>query len=268
MNAREMTIDQLASAVGMTVRNVRAYATRGLLPAPRLVGRKGYYGPEHEARLRLIRDLIDKGYTLGAVEKALEERANLPDSGALDLLGLLANPLGQRVEPEEVDRETLASLAGLGPDTATRDRIVARLVEFGLVSEVDEQRLLMLEPVVVRAGAKALAIGLAPETVFGLFEVIRADTDDLAGRFVGAARREIWQPFAERGMPDAEWDRLVDSFESIIPVAVQVVLAAFRGALTDAIESAMGEELSSLTPEMIERLLPLQDDADAGDGAG
>ncbi len=259
MNAREMTIDQLASAVGMTVRNVRAYATRGLLPAPRLVGRKGFYGPEHESRLRLIRDLIGKGYTLGAVEKALEERADLSDSGALDLLGLLANPMGQKVEPEEIDRETLASLAGLGADARTRDHIVTQMVGFGLVRVVDDERLLLLEPVIVRSGAKAISLGLAPDTVFALFEVIRADTHELADRFVGAARREIWQPFAERGMPDEEWDRLVSSFESIIPVAVQAVVAAFRGALTESIETAMGEELSSLTPEVIDRILPLQD---------
>ena len=37
MSSIEMTIEQLASTVGMTVRNVRAYASRGLLPAPLLV---------------------------------------------------------------------------------------------------------------------------------------------------------------------------------------------------------------------------------------
>ncbi len=258
MSAREMTIDQLASAVGMTVRNVRAYATRGLLPAPRLVGRKGFYGPEHESRLRLIRDLIDKGYTLGAVEKALEER-DLPDSHALDLLGLLANPLGQKAEPEEISRETLASLAGIGDDAELRDRIVTQMVGHGLVRVLDDERLLLLQPVVVRSGAKAISLGLAPDTMFGLYEVIRSDTNELAEKFVGAARAEIWQPFADRGMPNEEWESLLASFESIIPVAVQAVLAAFRGALTDSIETAMGEELASLTPEMIERILPMPD---------
>jgi hypothetical protein len=39
---RELTVDELASRVGVTVRNLRAYSARGLLPPPRMVGRTGY----------------------------------------------------------------------------------------------------------------------------------------------------------------------------------------------------------------------------------
>lgn len=260
MGAREMTIDQLASRVGMTVRNVRAYATRGLLPAPKLVGRKGFYGAEHESRLRLIRELIDRGYTLHAVEKALEERPEVPDTHALDLLGLLANPMGQRPEPEMMSRETLAVLAGLGADLETRDWLVARMLERGLVEDVDGDHLKVLEPTIVRCGAQALSIGLAPPTVMRLFDAITDDTADLAGRFVTAARAEVWQPFAQQGMPEEGWEDLIANFEAIIPVAVQVVLAAFRSALTGSIETAMREELTTMSPEMIEKLFPLPSD--------
>ena len=53
----------------MTVRNLRAYASRGLIDAPRLEGRTGYYSLKHLQRLQLIRQLLDRGYTLAAVEK-------------------------------------------------------------------------------------------------------------------------------------------------------------------------------------------------------
>ena len=46
-----LTIDALAARVGLTVRTVRAYAGRGLLPPPTLRGRTGLYGEEHLARL-------------------------------------------------------------------------------------------------------------------------------------------------------------------------------------------------------------------------
>lgn len=262
MGAREMTIDQLASKVGMTVRNVRAYATRGLLPAPTLVGRKGFYGPEHEARLRLIRELIDRGYTLSAVEKALEERPEIPDTHALDLLGLLANPMGQRPEVEVMSRETLAVLAGIEDDPATRDWLVAEMLRRGLVEELDEDHLRVLEPTIVRSGAQVLKIGLAPPTVIALFDAIARDTGDLAERFVTAARAEVWRPFAQQGMPDEGWEDLISNFESIIPVAVQVVMAAFRSALTDSIETAMREELATMSPELLARLFPLPSDDD------
>jgi DNA-binding transcriptional MerR regulator len=254
MSSIEMTIEQLASTVGMTVRNVRAYASRGLLPAPRLVGRKGYYGPAHASRLRLIRDLVDRGYTLGAVEKALEDRTELPDSHALDLLGLLSNPVGQPVEPERIDRATLASLAGIEDDLELREALVDDLVARGLVERVDDDTLLLNEPVLVRAGAQAMGIGLSRETVLALFSVITTDMTEMSEHFVEAVRREVWRPFLERGMPEEEWPQLVGSIETIIPVAVQAVVASFRAQLTVAIETAMGEELSEITGDQLKDL--------------
>ena len=42
-----LTIDELARETGMTVRNIRAHQSRGLLPPPVVRARTGYYGPEH-----------------------------------------------------------------------------------------------------------------------------------------------------------------------------------------------------------------------------
>jgi DNA-binding transcriptional MerR regulator len=250
----ELTIDQLAAAVGMTVRNVRAYATRGLLQPPRLVGRKGFYGVGHVARLRLIRDLINRGYTLGAVEKALEDHPEMPDTHALEMLGLLANPVGQGSEPEEVDIDTLARLAGVEDEPEVIERMGAALVERGLVEFLDDGRLRLLQPVLVRAGAQAIALGMSPETVLELFAEVRQDVAAIANQFVEAVRREVWRPFARRGMPEAEWPALIGSVEQLIPVAVQAVVAAFRHELSSAIETGVGKELSNLTGEQTQRI--------------
>ena len=51
----------------MTVRNIRAHQSRGLLPAPQVRGRTGFYGPEHEARIDLIRELQADGFKLEAI---------------------------------------------------------------------------------------------------------------------------------------------------------------------------------------------------------
>ena len=53
----ELTIDELARETGMTVRNIRAHQSRGLLPPPEVRARTGYYGPDHAARLTLIKEL-------------------------------------------------------------------------------------------------------------------------------------------------------------------------------------------------------------------
>src|SRR3954449_2853285 len=67
----EMTIDELARESGMTVRNIRAYQSRGLLPPPEVRARTGYYGPEHLTRLRTIQDLQADGLNLNAIKRLL-----------------------------------------------------------------------------------------------------------------------------------------------------------------------------------------------------
>ena len=53
----------------MTVRNIRAHVTRGLLPAPHMQGRTAYYGTEHVARLELIAALQQQGFNLAAIPR-------------------------------------------------------------------------------------------------------------------------------------------------------------------------------------------------------
>src|SRR5438874_12291061 len=47
----ELTIDELARGVGMSVRNLREWRALGLLPAPEMRGRVGYYDPSQVDRL-------------------------------------------------------------------------------------------------------------------------------------------------------------------------------------------------------------------------
>lgn len=236
---QEMTIDQLAASVGMTVRNVRAYASRGLIPAPRLVGRTGWYNEEHAGRLRLIRDLIDRGYTLGAVEKALLSSTGVPSGHALDLLNTLTNPLGEAEEPEEIDRDSLARLTGGERD----DALLERMASLGLLEWVDDTTVRLLRPSVVRAGAQAMALGLSKDSVLELLPLLSDRLHDIARRFVDEFRAQIWHPFTEAGMPDEEWPQMLQRIESILPVAGQAVVSVFRDELGAVIDEALGEEL-------------------------
>jgi DNA-binding transcriptional MerR regulator len=238
----QMTIDQLAAAVSMTVRNVRAYAGRGLIPAPRLVGRTGYYGPEHVSRLQLIRDLLDRGYTLAAVEKVLSRQSTATAGHALDLLHTLEDPLGHTEEPEEMTVEALLRLAGVDQETGYLDR----LEEAGLVERVDESRVRLLRPFVVRAGAKAMALGLDRASVLALLPLLSEQLHVIAQRFVDEFRAQLWKPFVEAGLPEDRWPAMLESIRTLLPVASQAVLAAFRDELHKVIDDALGEELGRL----------------------
>ncbi|MGN7225756.1 MerR family transcriptional regulator [Dietzia maris] len=62
-------IEELAEDSGTTVRNIRVYQERGLLPAPVRRGRTAFYGPDHKNRLNQILRLLDRGYTFATIEE-------------------------------------------------------------------------------------------------------------------------------------------------------------------------------------------------------
>jgi DNA-binding transcriptional MerR regulator len=98
-----LTIDQLADRSGITVRNIRYYAARGLLPPPQLRGRTGLYGPDHLARLELVSELSALGFTLSAIEGHLERLPPHAGHAELALHRALLTPWVPE-EIEEVDR--------------------------------------------------------------------------------------------------------------------------------------------------------------------
>jgi DNA-binding transcriptional MerR regulator len=243
----QMTVDELAAAANMTVRNVRAYAGRGLIPSPRLVGRTGYYGPEHVSRLRLVRDLLDRGYTLAAVEKALSGHSAATAGHALDLLNTLDEPLGRTERPEEMDAAALLRLAEVelaGPEEEAA--FLDRLTDAGLIERIDDGRVRLLRPFVVRAGAKAMALGLDRASVLALLPLLGEHLHVIAQRFVDEFRAQLWKPFLDTGLPEDRWPVMLESIRSLLPVASQAVLAVFRDELDQVIEEALGEELPRL----------------------
>ncbi|NNH69502.1 MerR family transcriptional regulator [Nocardia uniformis] len=68
----EYTIDDLARAGRTTVRSVRVYHERGLLPPPQVRGRTGYYRPEHLSRLETISQLLSRGMKLSSIKELLD----------------------------------------------------------------------------------------------------------------------------------------------------------------------------------------------------
>lgn len=236
--AAEFTIEELARRAEMTVRNVRAYASRGLIPAPRLQGRTGYYNRVHLQRLRLIRALLDRGYTLAAVEEAVMATPASAAGHTLNLLDILAEP-GEPEEPEVMTPEALADLARVQRDSTLIDSLAA----LGLVERLDDGKIRVLRPTVVRAGAAAVSLGLSAESVIELFPRVTRSLREVADAFVGLVSGQIVDPFIDAGMPEEQWQHVTEAVETLLPVASQVVVAVFREQLADSIEAEIGEQL-------------------------
>ena len=121
-----MTIDELARRTGMTVRNIRAHQSRGLVPPPKVRGRTGYYGDEHVARIELIKELQTDGFNLESIRKLLES-AGGSSSEVLDFSRTLRAPFEEE-QSEIVSAEELAGRWGGALD----DRLRARAEKLGL----------------------------------------------------------------------------------------------------------------------------------------
>lgn len=232
----EYTVDQLAAKVGMTVRNVRAYAGRGLIPPPRLVGRTGYYGADHVARLTLVRELLGKGYTLAAVERMMSE---LPDGAlALGVFETLVSPWTPS-EPEVIDEHQLAARAGIPHDPRT----IAKLVELGICERLDDGQLRIHNPDLLRTGLEVIKLGVPLDAIFEMLPQLFHQAGQIAKLYVGLFRDTVWREFADAGLPADGWPEIQRTLENIIPLAGQALVAAFREAMGREIETAAYEEL-------------------------
>ncbi len=95
----------------MSVRNVRFYTTKGLVPPPIRRGRSGYYSRIHVGRLELVQELQSHGFTLSAIEKYV---AGIPADATPEDLALARTMLAPwDVErPIEMSRAELSTRAG------------------------------------------------------------------------------------------------------------------------------------------------------------
>ncbi|MBW8837369.1 MAG: MerR family transcriptional regulator, partial [Burkholderia sp.] len=74
---QRLTLEELAGAVGMTTRNVRAYQTRGLLQPPRRAGRTSVYTGEHVERLQQVQRARARGASLQLLRTLIAEGRDL-----------------------------------------------------------------------------------------------------------------------------------------------------------------------------------------------
>ncbi|MEV0977486.1 MerR family transcriptional regulator [Streptomyces sp. NPDC049915] len=213
-----LTIDELAARAGVTVRTVRFYSTKGLLPPPVLGPRRvGRYGAGHLARLALIEELQRQGMTLAAIERYLRQ---LPaDLSARDLAlhrAVVASWAPDTVE--SVSREELERRAG----RALGDEDLRRLTAMDVA--VPDGDAFRVDAGLLRLGVELLDVPLSQETVLtartALIEHSRAAARELSGLLRAAV--------ADRGPQD------VKSLSAHMhPLVVQALLTTFQRSLKD-----------------------------------
>jgi DNA-binding transcriptional MerR regulator len=235
-HANELTIEQLAAEVGMTVRNIRNHHTRGLLPPPEVRARVGYYNGEHVARLRLIQDLQADGFNLAAIERLL--------SGSNGLAGRLIGLRRAVTTPFEAEEPELVTAAELEERFGTLSaKDAERVRKLGLIVPLGDDRFEAPSPALLRAADEVIALGIPLHAALSVIERVGRDADSIARAFTKLFLRELWQPFDEEGQPEERWDALIESVDGLRPLASEALLALFKQRMTAQLEDAFGKVL-------------------------
>ncbi|KUN98046.1 MerR family transcriptional regulator [Streptomyces caeruleatus] len=184
-------MEELARLAGITVRTLRFYRERKLIPPPRREGRIAWYDDHHLARLHTISALLERGHTLNGIAELAEALDHGRD--VADLLG---------VEPpseEEPVRLTPEELAARFEGQVTPENLAAALDLGYLGTDGDEivhisRRLLDVSSALVREGiplAEVLAAG----------KRVREHVDDLAEMFADIVLRHAGEEDLQRLRP-------------------------------------------------------------------
>ncbi|MGV4986408.1 MerR family transcriptional regulator [Streptomyces sp. NRAIS4] len=219
-----LTIDELAARTGVTVRTVRFYGSKGLLPPPVLGPRRvGHYGPEHVARLALIEELQRQGMTLSAIERYL---SRLPaDLSPHDLA--IHRAVVASWAPDAVDTVSLRELerrAGRPLAPEDLERLAAMNVVMTADGDASDGGSFRVDSGLLRLGVQLLDVPLSQEAILAARKVLVEHSRAAAHELSQLFRGEV----AERDARD------VRSLSAHMhPLVVQALLTTFQRSLRE-----------------------------------
>jgi DNA-binding transcriptional MerR regulator len=229
----KMTIGELARRTGMTIRNIRAHQTRGLLPPPEVHGRTGYYNEEHVARIELTREMQADGLNLEAIRRVLESTEGSSQE-IVDFARALRAPFEDET-PEIFDPDELAT-------TWRADGVDPKLIrhgeKLGILRELPDGRIEVLSPRLQRSAAALIELGFSVEAGLDTADKLRYHAEGVARAFVDLFVKEVWEPFDRAGQPEEDWPRVRETLDRVRPLASDALLAMFQIAMAEATEKA------------------------------
>lgn len=234
----KLTIDELARRTGMTVRNIRAHQSRGLLPAPEVRARTGYYGPQHVARLRLIQEMQAGGFNLKAIERIIEASDGASEQ-VLDFSEAVLESFVEE-EPEFATGEELAARLG-GPIDARTYRKAEKL---GLVRALGDERFELPSPTLIRAAEELIASGIPVSHALAVGEAIQRHSRAIAEAFVRLFMQDVMGGNAPPRSAE-EWQRVRETLDRLRPLASEAVRAGFQQTMSQVVESQLAKILRS-----------------------
>jgi DNA-binding transcriptional MerR regulator len=212
----------------MTVRNIRAYQSRGLLPPPEVRARTGFYGPEHLARLKLVADMRGEGMNLRTIKRVLD---GVPSAEGMLGFGQALLDAFTTEEPEIWTAEEVA--ARFGP---IDPKVARRAEKLGILRPLGEDRVEVPSPTLLRAGQELVELGVPLEAALAVADNVRRHTRSMAQAFVRLFTEQVLGTTDPKRHAPEDWARFQAALERLQPLAGDVVRAMFAQTMTHAVE--------------------------------
>ncbi|MFD8735862.1 MerR family transcriptional regulator [Streptomyces sp. NPDC059618] len=237
-------IEDLAHRSGATVRTIRAYQDRGLLPRPERRGRANVYADAHLARLRQIAGLLDRGYTLASIKELLE--AWDAGRGLGGILGLVAEVDGPWTDEraDRISRRELVERFGGRPD----DAAVAEAVELGVLEPVpgEEDVFLVPSPQELSVAVELYNAGVSLSAIARHLRELRGQVQHIASRFLEFTTEHVFARYlGERPPSDAETAEAASLVRRLRPLAQQAVDAELARAMRHFANRHLSRQLAA-----------------------
>ncbi|MCW2777790.1 MAG: hypothetical protein JWN17_1515 [Frankiales bacterium] len=235
--ADEMTIDELARVTGVTVRNLRAYQSRGLLPPPEVRARTGWYGREHRARIELVKELQAEGVKLDVVKRLFETTGGSTDQ-VLGFIRSLRELFGEQ-------ERTIVTAAELAERFASADPSLLRKAQkLGLLRQVGDDSYEEVLPRLTGAGEALVGLGIPLDRTLEVAAQLRRHAEGIARLYVQLFLDEVWKPFDDSGRPDDQWPRLHDTVGRLRSISGEALLAVVEQAVSERLDVTFGRDLA------------------------
>ncbi|MDL9936917.1 MerR family transcriptional regulator [Gordonia sp. ABSL1-1] len=229
----EYRINDLADASGVSVRNIRVYQDRGLLPAPIIRGRVGWYSEEHLVRLNLISRMLERGYTFATISELL----HAAHYGMRVDQVLRGSPKPGRFR--NFKRAATITITELRKTLNATDRSIALSQKLGLLAK-DGAHYAIRNPEVLEGAELLVRNGVDIDVLLDRWVRVQDDLEDVAKSFVSI----ITDKYFDENLPhlgEEAVSKMADLIQTVRPMAHDIVETTFRKALDEQISKAIGE---------------------------
>jgi DNA-binding transcriptional MerR regulator len=206
----------------MSVRNVRFYTTKGLVPPPIRRGRSGYYSPDHVARLELVQELQSHGFTLAAIERYV---AGIPTDATPEDIALRRTMLApwQADQPVEMTRAALEKRV----DRPLTDKDLETLAALGIAVPTGPDRYDVAASQ-LSIGLGLLDLGFPLEAARAAAAVYTRHGHEIARELYDVFRRMVWPVYQESG---ASPETIQGVVERLKPLSIASLVSAYEAGM-------------------------------------